>query len=108
MKRTLGLALFLSIIVIAFVFPHLRLNNAVADDSYPVVNRSTGLAYPTIQSALDSPLTSKGNIILVKKGTCTENITINKPIALVGEDGDQTIIDGNQKRTVIQIGRAHV
>src|SRR4030043_1136135 len=108
MKRTLGLALLLSTIVVAFVFPHLRLNNAVADDSYPVVNRSTGLAYPTIQSAIDAPLTSKGNIILEKKETCTENITINKSTALVGEDRDQTIIDGNQTRTVIQIGRAHV
>ena len=108
MNRTLGLALFLSTIVIAFVFPHLRLNNAVADDSYPVVNRSTGLAYPTIQSAIDAPLTSKGNIILVKKGTCTENITINKSIALVGEDRDQTIIDGNQTRTVIRVIASNV
>jgi len=103
MKRTLGLTLLLLIIVGASVFPHLSPNNAVADDSYPVVNRSTGLTYLTIQSAIDAPLTSDGNIILVKKGTCTENITINKSIVLVGEDRDQTIIDGNQTRTVIRV-----
>jgi len=103
MKRTLGLTLLLLIIVGASVFPHLSSNDAVADDSYPVVNRSTGLTYLTIQSAIDAPPTSDGNIILVKKGTCTENITINKSIVLVGEDRDQTIIDGNQTRTVIRV-----
>ena len=92
----------------AFVFPHLNPKNAAADDSHPVVNRSTGLTYPNIQSAIDASLTLDGNIILVKKGTYTENITITKSIVLVGEDRNQTIIDGNQTRAVIRVIASNV
>ena len=103
MKRTLGLALLLLTIVVASFFPHLSPNNAVADDSYPVVNRSTGLTYLTIQSAIDASLTSDGNMILVKKGIYIENITINKSIVLVGEDRGQSVIDGNQTRIAVRV-----
>src|SRR4030042_2317142 len=103
MKRTLELTLLLLIMVSAFVFPHLSPNNVVADDSYPVVNRSTGLTYLTIQSAIDAPLTSDGNMILAKKGIYIENITINKSIVLVGEDRGQSVIDGNQTRIAVRV-----
>lgn len=49
--------------------------------------------YPTIQQAIDN--SAVGDIIYVKKGIYHENLEINKPLALIGENRDETIIDGN-------------
>ncbi|UCC58921.1 MAG: right-handed parallel beta-helix repeat-containing protein [Candidatus Bathyarchaeum sp.] len=49
--------------------------------------------YPTIQEAINSA--AWGDTVYVKKGIYHENLGINKPIFLVGEDIDTTIIDGN-------------
>jgi len=103
MKRTLGLTLLLFTVVAAFCFPHLKLDDASAYGSYPVSNRSTGLNYPTIQSAIDASSTSDGNIIFVNKGIYVENITIYKSIMLIGEDRAQTVINGNQTEIVVLI-----
>ena len=103
MKKTYGPTLLLLIMATAFCFSHLKLNSISADDSYPVNNRSTGLSYPTIRSAIEAPSTSDGNVIYVSKGIYVENITIYKSIILIGEDKDQTVIDGNQSGIVVLI-----
>ena len=57
--------------------------------------------YQTIQEAIDS--SKKGDIIYVKNGIYYENLIIDKPIKLIGEDKNTTIIDGFQNKSVIKI-----
>lgn len=49
--------------------------------------------YPTIQEAVDNA--SDGDIIYVLNGTYFENVSINKPISLVGFNPSNTVVDGN-------------
>lgn len=48
--------------------------------------------YPTIESAITNA--NDGDTIFVKKGTYHETLKIEKPITLIGEDRDTTIIKG--------------
>ncbi|MEM3578286.1 MAG: NosD domain-containing protein [Candidatus Bathyarchaeia archaeon] len=57
--------------------------------------------YPTIQEAINAANT--GDTILVLEGTYIENVIVNKTVTLIGENLQNTIIDGNATRTVIQV-----
>ncbi|MDI6916343.1 MAG: NosD domain-containing protein, partial [Thermoplasmatales archaeon] len=57
--------------------------------------------YNTIQEAIDDADT--GNTIKVSNGTYYENVIINKKITLIGEDRNNTIIDGSGTGDVIYI-----
>ena len=57
--------------------------------------------YSTINAAIAGA--SNGDTILVKKGIYNENIVIDKPLTLEGEDKALTIIDGSGKGTVVWI-----
>jgi nitrous oxidase accessory protein len=46
--------------------------------------------YPTIQAAIDNA--SAGDTIFVRNGTYNQTITINKPISLIGENAQTTIL----------------
>jgi len=84
-RAALILLLFLSLILVSL--PEMGLVKAepktivVPDD------------YTTIQEAIDSA--NIGDTIYVKKGIYHENIGITKPVSLIGEDRDATIIDEN-------------
>ncbi len=55
--------------------------------------------YPTIQEAINHA--NLGDIIYVKAGTYPENILVYKAVSLIGEDNNNTIIDGrNLGKTV--------
>jgi len=49
--------------------------------------------YPTIQAAIDAA--SSGYIINVSSGTYFEHLVIDKPLKLIGEDKNTTIINGS-------------
>jgi parallel beta-helix repeat protein len=57
--------------------------------------------YTRIQDAIDNA--SDGDIVFVYSGTYQEHIIINKSIQLVGENNQETIIDGEGKDKVIII-----
>lgn len=62
--------------------------------------------YSSIQEAIDSSYDN--NTIFVRKGIYYENIIITKPIELIGEDRDTTIINGNGSRSIIDISADYV
>jgi len=57
--------------------------------------------YSKIQSAIDNA--SDGDKVYVFNGTYYENVKVRKSISLVGEDRNSTIIDGQNKGSVIQV-----
>lgn len=57
--------------------------------------------YTAVQDAIDEA--SPGDTIFVHSGTYLENVTIDKPISLVGENKSTTVIDGSGSETTIFI-----
>ena len=49
------------------------------------------------------PYAGENEVIFVFSGLYSENIKINKPIALIGENKKSTILDGQYKGTVIEV-----
>ncbi|PMB75885.1 MAG: hypothetical protein C0193_00250, partial [Candidatus Bathyarchaeota archaeon] len=70
---------------------------------FPVHNLNIGVGYQTIQDAINANETMNGHFIFVEKGVYHENIIVNKSINLVGENKENTIIDGDGVGTVVQI-----
>jgi parallel beta-helix repeat protein len=75
-----------------------------APNGSPVHNLNTDLRYPTIQSAIDAAETLDGHVIFVDAGTYYEHVSVGKKLALIGENRDATIIDGNGTGTVVDLG----
>jgi parallel beta-helix repeat protein len=76
---------------------------AKAETSLPVLNVNTGLAYATIQEAINAPTTLNGHTIRVKAGTYFENVAVNKSLSLVGENKLDTVIDGSASSSVVNV-----
>lgn len=66
------------------------------DEGYPVY-----VNYSSIQEAINNA--SEGETIFVSSGLYYEHLTVNKSLALVGENKDTTIIDGTTTGTVFHI-----
>ena len=71
------------------------------NDSMLYVGGSGPGNYTRIQDAIDNA--SAGDIIFVFNGFYQENIVIDRPIQLLGEERNTTIIDGGYQRSVIVI-----
>jgi parallel beta-helix repeat protein len=76
---------------------------AKSETSLPVLNVNTGLAYATIQEAINAPTTLNGHTIRVKAGTYFENVAVNKSLSLVGENKLDTVIDGGASSNVVYV-----
>jgi parallel beta-helix repeat protein len=59
-----------------------------------VLNVDTGKYFNTIQGAIDDPSTNSEHTITVGNGIYFENLWMNKSVTLIGEDKNNTIIDG--------------
>jgi parallel beta-helix repeat protein len=57
--------------------------------------------YPTIQEAINNA--EEGDTVFVQSGVYYENVILNKSIALVGEDKEKTVIDGNGSGITLKI-----
>ena len=75
--------------------------NSENQDNYPLMNQwglvhnlDTDLTYWTIQDAIDAPETMDSHTVLVENGTYYENVMVTKPISLIGESNQGTIVDG--------------
>jgi len=78
-------------------------------NGYPVHNLNTSIDYPTIQSAIDANETEDGHIIFVDAGIYYEHVHVSKNLTLIGENKDNTIIDGDGTGKVVQLNtRANV
>jgi parallel beta-helix repeat protein len=62
--------------------------------------------YPTIQSAVDAA--SRGDTVYVRAGTYYENVQVNKTMSLVGENPQDTVVDGGDVQDVISVLADHV
>ena len=71
--------------------------------SLPVHNIKTGLGYATIQEAMDASETLNGHTIFVEAGTYYENVVVDKTLWLIGENRENTIIDGKYAGNVVKI-----
>ena len=76
--------------------------------NYSVTDLNNGLGYNSIQEAISSFATYEGDTILVKPGTYQENIVITKPVSLISQDKDTTIIDGTKNGAALTIASNNV
>ena len=83
-------AIIVLLLAVSFVTVSLPENMTLKAESKTVVVPDD---YSTIQEAINSA--NENDTVFVKIGVYHENVGLNKPIRLIGEDRDSTIIDGN-------------
>ena len=71
--------------------------------SYPVNDVNNSLGYSTIQGALSSYATYKGDTVLLKSGTFQENIAVTKPVKLTSQNRGTSIIEGLDNGTALTV-----
>ena len=101
-----GTLVLTTLILILSFSVNLELNSQMeveASNGYPVHNLNTGFNYTTIQEAIDANETLDEHVILVEEGVYYEHVILNKSLALIGENRNTTIIDGNGTGTVVNL-----
>jgi nitrous oxidase accessory protein len=108
MKKTI----ILTLIILGFLstglnltLPHASLNEAPNKYSKSLIANTSTIRVPdnytTIQEAIDKA--NEGDTIFVRTGIYHEHVTVDKALSLVGENKSNTIIDGGEIETVVDI-----
>ncbi|TET64318.1 hypothetical protein E3J49_04485, partial [Candidatus Bathyarchaeota archaeon] len=92
-KRTLHLAVII-LLLLGILALRVNIQSARAEPGIIVVPDK----YAKIKWAIGN--VTAGTTIFVRSATYYEHLDINKPLTLVGENRDSTIIDGNKTGTV--------
>ncbi len=88
--------------VVAFSYVLIDVNDTPRANAYTLYVGGVGPGnFSKIQWAIENG--SSGDTIFVYSGTYYENLAINKTISLIGENVDNTIIEGNRSGDVINI-----
>lgn len=97
-----------TLFIIVFLFSTmiiLKNNNTIVNASPSTLIVGNG-GFNSIQEAINNA--SRGDTVFVRKGTYYENIVVNKSITLIGEDKENTIINGGGKGNVISVKVSYV
>jgi parallel beta-helix repeat protein len=100
-KLTILMCTFIFLVPLSCLEPCFA--GAEASDWPPVHNLETGLNYTAIQEAIDALETLAGHTIFVEEGTYYEHLVVSKPVSLIGQNRETTIIDGNMTDDVIRV-----
>jgi len=97
-----GIKLIKKILVMGVIILFLCLNINQSSGTIIKKTSSTNIGYSGyIQDLIDNA--SDGDTIYIPSGTYYENIFIDKSISLIGEDKNNTIIDGSREFSVVGI-----
>lgn len=105
MMRRGSLAI-LSVLCLVLFGPLFAVSPVVVKGSILNVGGSGPGNYTTIQDAIDNAL--PGDFIFVHNGTYYENIVIDKPLSLDGENSNTTSINGGSSGNVVSITASYV
>jgi parallel beta-helix repeat protein len=94
-------ALWLSLVCLAVVTACVALFILLPDFWYRLRVIRVKEDSPTVQEAINKA--RDGDTIRVSVGTYYEHLIVNKTVSLVGEDNDNTIIDGTNNGTIVEI-----
>jgi parallel beta-helix repeat protein len=101
LKKTLQIVIL--VLLLTALLPTSICFKVQSEANLPVLNIDTGMAYPTIQQAMDADSTLNGHTIRVDPGTYYENVVMNKAVSLLGENKFSTVIDGGLLGSVVYI-----
>ncbi len=92
MKKVIVLIATILLFLVFFIFFHTERCEGTIKNIVYVGGNQPG-TYTTIQSAIDNA--SEGDTIFVFNGTYYENVIVNKTINIVGENKENTIVNGH-------------
>ena len=95
-KKTVS-RIMLILLLISMLFSSVNIKTAKTEPRTIIVPDD----YPTIQEAIN--MANDGDAVFVRTGIYPENIVLNKSVRLIGEDKNNTIIDGMQKGSGITV-----
>ncbi len=109
-KKTISIIIILFIVAVALISIYLLSNpedsNGQNDKKNYFVSIEGKGNYSSIQDAVDAA--SDNDTIFVSNGIYFENIIITKPVQIIGEDKNTTIINGNGSYDIIDISTDYV
>lgn len=109
-KKTISIIIILFIVIVALISIYLLYNPEDSNGHYDKQSYFVSIEgkgnYSSIQDAINSA--SDNDTIFVSNGIYFENIIITKPVQLIGEDKNTTIINGNGSSDIVDISTDYV